>query len=112
MKEMTSRERFSSMFEHRPADRIPITDIPWKATLVRWEKKGLPKDVSWIDYFGIDCVENIWVDNSSRYPEQTIGVTDQYKIYTTKWGATQKEWLWQNSTPEFLNFTIVDPESW
>jgi len=52
------------------------------------------------------------VDNSSRYPEQTIGVTDQYKIYTTKWGATQKEWLWQNSTPEFLNFTIVDPESW
>lgn len=112
MDEMTSRERFLRMFEHRHADRIPIIDTPWKATLTRWEKEGLPKDTNWIDFFGIDRVEHIKVDNSPCYPEQTIEVTEQYKIYTTKWGATQKEWLWQNSTPEFLNFTIVDPASW
>jgi uroporphyrinogen decarboxylase len=36
MDKLTSKERFLRMFEHRDADRIPITDIPWATTLKRW----------------------------------------------------------------------------
>ena len=112
MQVMSTRERFKRMFEHREADRIPIIDSPWRATIERWEREGLPREVSWVDYFGTDRVEHIWVDNSPRYPEQILELTEEYKIYTTKWGATQKEWLHEESTPEFLQYTIVDPDSW
>lgn len=37
MAEMTSRERFARMFEHREADRIPILDSPWGATWKNWK---------------------------------------------------------------------------
>jgi uroporphyrinogen decarboxylase len=38
--------------------------------------------------------------------------TDEYKIYTTKWGATQKEFKQADSTPEFLAYTMTTPEKW
>ncbi len=46
MQEMTSHERFKRMFEHREADRIPIIDDPWDATIERWQREWMPTDVS------------------------------------------------------------------
>lgn len=112
MKEMTSRERFARMFEHREADRVPIIDSPWLATIERWRREGMPQDVSYVDYFGLDQVAGITVDSSPRYEEKVIEETEEYKIYTTQWGATLKNWKHATSTPEFLEFTIVDPDSW
>ncbi len=109
---LTTRERFQRMFEHRDADRIPIYDQPWGATLERWRKEGLPADVSWQDYFDLDQVARISGDNSPRYPVETLEETDAYKIHTTKWGVTVKNWKHQASTPEFLKFTITDPDAW
>ena len=88
MKEMTSRERFLRMFDHREADRIPIIDSPWGATIERWQREGMPKEVSYVDYFGLDHVAGISVDNSPRYEERVIEETEEYKITTTRWGAT------------------------
>ncbi|MCD6334934.1 MAG: hypothetical protein J7M27_06340 [Candidatus Latescibacteria bacterium] len=112
MKEMTSRERFLRMFDHREADRIPIIDSPWGATIERWQREGMPKEVSYVDYFGLDHVAGISVDNSPRYDERVIEETEEYKITTTRWGATLKNWKHAASTPEFLDFTIIDPDSW
>ncbi|PIS29197.1 MAG: hypothetical protein COT43_04470 [Candidatus Marinimicrobia bacterium CG08_land_8_20_14_0_20_45_22] len=99
------------MFEHREADRIPITDSPWRTTIERWHREGLSPNQSWVDYCGIDHVERIRVDNSPRFPELVIEETEEYKIYTTKWGATQKEWKHVQSSSEFLDVTITDPEA-
>ena len=112
MKEMTSRERFLRMYDHREADRIPIIDSPWGATIERWQGEGMPKEVSYVDYFGLDHVAGISVDNSPRYEEKVLEETEEYKTYTTPWGATLKNWKHAASTPEFLDFTIVDPKSW
>ena len=30
MDRMTTRERVKRMYEHREADRIPVTDDPWR----------------------------------------------------------------------------------
>ena len=112
MNEMTSRERFARMYAHKEADRIPIIDSPWGATIERWQREGMPKDMNYVEYFGLDCVANISADNSPRYETKTIEDTDEYRIHTTSWGATLKSWKHAASTPEFLDFTIVDRDSW
>ena len=112
MIEMTSRERFSHMFDHKVADRIPIIDDPWNATVERWHQEGMPADVSYVDFFGLDYTTMIAVDNSPGYEEKVIEETEEYRIHTTKFGATIKNWKHAASTPQFLDFTIIDPASW
>jgi len=109
---MTGRERFQRMFEHREADRVPIIDAPWSATIERWRREGLPENVSWIDYFDVDCVAGIPADNSPRYPGKIVEQTEEYIVRTTKWGVTQRTWKHAASTPEFLDFTITSPDAW
>jgi uroporphyrinogen decarboxylase len=48
---MTSYERFKRMYEHREADRIPVIDIPWRTTIERWHKEGMPEGISYVDFF-------------------------------------------------------------
>jgi uroporphyrinogen decarboxylase len=112
MKPMTSHERFKRMFEHRAADRVPIIDGPWSATIERWQREGMPEDVSYVDFFGLDKVAHIGVDNSPRYPVRVIEETEEYIVQTSVWGVTQKTWKHAASTPEFLAHTVVDPDSW
>lgn len=109
---MTTHERFTRIYEHREADRIPVLDSPWATTLDRWRREGMPADVSWVDYFDLDRVARIGADNSPRYPERIVEETDGYIVKSTKWGATLKNWKHRTSTPEFCGFTIVDPDSW
>jgi uroporphyrinogen decarboxylase len=112
MYKMTTHERFSRIFNHQEADRIPIIDYPWNATLERWSREGMPEGIDFRDYFGLDKVAEIEVDSSPRYEERTIEENEEYKIYTTGWGATLKQWKHQASTPEFISFTTINPEKW
>lgn len=112
MQTMTSHERFQRMFEHRDADRIPIIDGPWASTITRWQREGMPADVDFVDYFGMDHVSRIGTDNSPRYEEKVLEETAEYQTVTSKWGVTMRRWKNAESTPEFLDFTIVDPDSW
>ncbi|HEX3000143.1 MAG TPA: uroporphyrinogen decarboxylase family protein, partial [Armatimonadota bacterium] len=112
MSELTSRERFQRMFAHQEADRVPIIDSPWGTTIERWQREGMPADQSFVDFFGLDKVAGINVDNSPRYPTRTVEETDQYITYTTPWGVTLKNWKHIASTPEFIAFTVTDRASW
>ncbi|MEN6314393.1 MAG: uroporphyrinogen decarboxylase family protein [Clostridiaceae bacterium] len=112
MYKMTTHERFSRMFSHQEADRIPIIDDPWNATIERWNREGMPVGMDFRDFFGIDKVAGIGVDNSPQYEERIIEETEKYKIYTTPWGATLKQWKHQASTPEFISFTTTDSGKW
>ena len=38
--------------------------------------------------------------------------TDDYRIVTSEWGVTMKQFKEQDSTPEFLDFTVTTPEAW
>ena len=112
MAKMTSHERMTRMYERREADRVPVTDTPWASTVERWHREGMPEDVSCADYFGLDRFVSIGADNSPRYPEEIIEETDDHVIKTTKWGTTVRNWKHAGSTPEFLDYTVVDPDSW
>ncbi len=112
MADLTTRERFRRMLEHKEADRIPITDSPWSSTIERWRCEGMPADVSWVDYFDVDHVVPIGVDITPQYPAEVVEDAEDYTVFTTGWGATLKNWKHANSTPEFLNFTVTDPDAW
>ena len=112
MTELTTKERISRMFAHRDADRVPITDDPWSSTLARWHREGMPEGMDFRDYFGIDKFSSIGVDNSPRYPERVLEDTADYTVTTSNFGVTMKQWKNVNSTPQFLEHTIVDSDSW
>lgn len=112
MKEMTSQERFKRMYEHREADRVPIIDNPWSSTIERWRKEGMPADVDYVDFFGLDKTAYIGADNSPRFEAKVIEETNEYTVYTTAWGATLKNWKHAASTPEFIDFIVKDRKSW
>lgn len=109
---MTSKERFSRMFQHQEADRVPIFDSPWAGTIARWEREGMPKGMDWRDYFDTDKVSTISVDITPRYEEKVLEETEDYRIVTSEWGVTMKQFKEQDSTPEFLDFTVTTPEAW
>jgi len=112
MTEMTSHERFKRMFEHREADRVPITDHPWDGTIRRWRREGMGEGTAWEDYFGTDKVAGIGADNSPRYPVKVLEETDEYTVETTAFGIKMRNWRHSGGVPEFLDYTITDPDSW
>ncbi len=107
---MTSYERILAMFEHREADRIPLTDQPWEGTLARWHREGLPANETWDEHFGFDVFGYLGADNSPRYEAKVIEETDTHITKTTPWGVTLRYLKEVDSTPEFLHFTVTDPE--
>ena len=109
---MDTKERFTRMFEHRDADRVPVIDEPWAGTLARWKQEGMPADADWRDYFDVDKIERIHVNNSPLYEQKIIEENDQYVISTTDWGVTLKNFKVPDSTPEFLDYTVTSPETW
>jgi uroporphyrinogen decarboxylase len=112
MSELTTCERFKRMYEHREADRVPIVDTPWTSTLERWHREGLPEGADWRAYFDIDVTGGIEVDNSPRFPETVLEETDAYRITTTRWGATEKNWKHASSTPEHIDYVVKDRKAW
>jgi len=112
MAAITTFERMTRMYDHREADRVPVIDGPWGTTIERWHREGMPTDVSFVDYFDLDNIAGIGADNSPRYPSKVIEETEEYTIHTTGWGAKLKSWKSHGGVPEFLDFTIKDPDSW
>ena len=109
---MTSQERIRRMFEHREADRVPIIDSPWRGTIARWEREGMPAGTDWSDWFGADKWAFFSCDTSPRCPVKVLEETDRYVITTTAWGATLKNFKHEDSTPEFLDYTYKTSEKW
>lgn len=56
MTEMTTHERLQRMYAHPEADRMPVTDYAWEATVERWVCEGMSADVGEVDYFGLDKI--------------------------------------------------------
>jgi uroporphyrinogen decarboxylase len=100
------------MFAHEEADRVPIIDQPWEGTLARWKLEGMPVDTDWRDFFAVDKTEMISVDNSPRYEKKIIQETGEFRIATSEWGVTLKNFKIPDSTPEFLDYKVNTPERW
>lgn len=108
----TTRRRMQCMYDHREADRIPLADIPWPATLERWRREGMPAEVDFAEFFDLDRFASIHVDTSPRFEARILEETPECQTRTTRWGVTLKNWTHAASTPEFLDFTVKDRAGW
>ena len=112
MANMTSHERFTRMLEHREADRVVMWDFPWADAQARWYNEGMPRNTDYTEYFDLDRVSRIVVDNSPRLPETIVEETDDFRVVTTKWGGTEKNFKDVMSTPDFLDFSVTEQADW
>lgn len=112
MSTVTSKERILAALEHRTLDRVPIIDSPWRGTISRWKREGMPQDADWRDFFDVDKSAYIGADITPRYEVKIIEDTPRYTIATSPWGVTMKQLKEEDSTPEFLDFKVVDSEIW
>ena len=109
---LTSRERIQRIIEHKEADRTPIVDLPWASTIARWHREGMPEGADWAEYLDVDCVRHILPDNSPRYPVRLIEATGEYRVYTTPWGATRKDFYDSSGAIGYLDYVVKDRASW
>jgi uroporphyrinogen decarboxylase len=100
------------MYQHRDADRVPVIEHCWQSTIERWHREGMPKDVPFTEFFGLDTIRCIGIDNSPRFEWKLVEETDDYAIVSSNWGVTARNWKHAASTPEYLDFTVKDRESW
>jgi uroporphyrinogen decarboxylase len=111
MAKLTTRERLKRMYEHRDADRVPIMDSPWKETIERWMREGMPTE-DYVAHFDLDRTAYISTDNSPRLPETVVSEDDDHIIRTTGWGATTRTYKKLTTTPEHLGFSVSTPDDW
>jgi uroporphyrinogen decarboxylase len=104
---MTTHERMTLVYRHENPDRVPIFDSPWSSTLERWQREGLPANVSPHAFFGWDHIASYQADNSPRFPVETVEETEEYRIHTTTWGVTMRNWTHRGSVPEFLDYRVT-----
>lgn len=109
---MTSQERITAVVRGEEPDRIPMHDTPWESTVERWRQEGLPEGASVAEFFGFDTWRRISADLSPQYEAGVVEETEEYVIETSPWGVTTRRWRHRASVPEFLDFTIVDRDSW
>jgi len=108
---MTSRERVLKALNHEIPDRVPIQDSPWGATVKRWQKEGLPEDISPAEYFGYEF-EVFGADISPRFPVKVIEQNEEYIIATTPMGGKRKNHRDYSTTPEIIDWPIKTKDDW
>lgn len=110
MKEMSTRERVRRMYEHREADRVPIVEEPWGSTLDRWRREGMG-DADYIEYFGLDWMPRISVDNSPRFPMGVVEDDGDRLSLKTSWGSTIKH-IRSESSLALIDAEVKTKDDW
>jgi len=108
---MISRERVLAALNHEEADRVPIHDQAWAATVERWHKEGLPVEVNPAEYFDYEIV-CFDADTSPRFPVRTVEETEEFVVHTTPYGGLFRDHKDYSTTPEVLDYPCKSREDW
>jgi hypothetical protein len=107
---MDSRERVKLALNHRKADRIPIHDSVWGATVDRWRAEGLPSGVSPKDYFGFE-VWGFGADNSPQLPIEVLSEDSEHIVVRDRFGGIRKGHR-DGSTTRLIDCSCKTREDW
>jgi len=108
---MTSQERVKTAIARQVPDRVPIQDGPWRATIQRWYREGLPEGTDVADYFGYDMVLMV-TDLSPRFTIRRISEDEEYIVETTPEGGLRRNHRDYSTTPEVLETPIRSKDDW
>lgn len=108
---MNARERINLALRHREADRIPIHDSPWAATMDRWRNEGLPSGISADDYFGYE-LWGVDPDTSPMFPVEILREDDEYIVEKNRYGGVRKNHRDFSTTPMIVDYPCKNREDW
>jgi len=108
---MNSRERVLAALNFEEADRIPIHDSPWAATVERWRKEGLPTDISPAEYFDYEIV-CFGADTTPRFPVEVLEEDEEYIVETTPFGGVRRNHKDYSTTPQIIDYPCKSRADW
>lgn len=108
---MDSRTRMRMALKHQEADRIPIHDNPWRATLSRWHQEGLPEEIPVEEHFGYE-LRSFGADLSPRFPIRVLERNQTYILETTATGGVRRNFRDYSTTPEIVDWPVKSKEDW
>jgi uroporphyrinogen decarboxylase len=108
---ITPRERVRKVLAHQEADRIPIHDSPWAATVTRWRREGLPDGIAPEEYFGYE-IRLFGADLTPQYPVRVLERSEEYIVESTPYGGVRKNHRDYSTTPELIDYGIKTREDW
>lgn len=117
---MNHNDRFVAYMTGQKTDR-PIFWIhwtPWRSTLARWLKEGMPGHLGRSDvanYFGSDLKPAPVGVNCGPCPriERTVlEETDEYVTFIDGWGIKRRDYKRGESMSEFIEFPIKNRSDW
>lgn len=108
---ISSRERVQAALSFDEADRIPISDSVWPATVTRWRQEGLPSSLTPAQYFGYEIV-GFSADTSPRFPIRILDEDAESVTQTTPFGQVRRDLKTYASTPEIVDYPCKSVHDW
>jgi uroporphyrinogen decarboxylase len=108
---MNPQERVIRALNRQEPDRVPISDTLWPSTVARWQREGLPPDISPAEYFDYDIVL-FGADVSPRYKVRTLKEDKEFIIETSPYGGVVRNRRDRASVPDFLEFPCKNRADW
>ena len=112
---MTGKERITNILQHKPVDRIGLFEHFWSDTYADWRNKGhISEDVTIEDTFGFDmaCCWAFDLTADLDYIPETVSETEDTITIKDGNGAILRRHKKHDTTPEHVDFTVKDYESW
>lgn len=112
---MTSIERMQNALDRKPVDMLPIAVSPWGATVQRWiDECHIKPGEDVAEHFGQDSRGGGWLNSVAKLDFQpvTIEETGETILQIDGNGAKLRRHKLHDSTPEHVDFTVHDRESW
>ncbi len=110
---MDSRERVWTVLNGGVPDRVPLDDSYWATTIERWQREGLPADISPSRALGTDEIAFFSGDYTMRFPEHEVERTPLSRTYWDADGALRRDLHTDEGwTSQWLDFIIKTPEDW
>ncbi|HID06764.1 MAG TPA: hypothetical protein EYP10_06410, partial [Armatimonadetes bacterium] len=108
--DVTPRERFLQTMLFGVPDRIPYRfGFPRKSTMEAWYRQGLPRDVDFAKFVGMDPWEHVPINLGPIPPfeEVVLEETERYKIWIDYLGAKRLDFK-RDPTPGFVTRTWLE----
>lgn len=112
---MNGKERISRILKHQPVDRIGVYEHFWVDTQSAWTREGHMKPTeTFEDHFQFDMSE-CWAFNmvlDLDYEPEVISENEDTITMKDGNGAILRRHKMHDTTPEHVDFTVTDYESW
>lgn len=115
MEPLCGRERVGRQLKHLPVDRIAVSEEFWSYTIRHWEEQGkLPPGTDAVEHFKLEPRQMLGVQPPDRpeMADRLVAEDEETQTFVDGNGATLRRYRSHASTPEHINFSVVDRNDW